>query len=365
MNTNNSYCVIMAGGSGQRLWPVSRANHPKQFLDLAYTGKSLLRHTFERCSSFIPVENIIVVTATKFEKTVKEQLPELPEENLLLEPYTRNTAPCIAYATYTILSRNPSANILFSPSDNYISEQEVFRSLTCRALEFVEGADVLITLGIVPSRPDTNYGYIQVEGGKGNFEIGSPVKVKTFTEKPNRSLAEVFVGSGEFLWNSGMFVAQASGLKDEMETYNPEVTALFKGWEKAIGTKKEKAFIDRVYTDCPWTSFDYGLLERTDNAWIMPCDFDWIDIGNWASVYDYIPGKDQDGNYVIDNPHIVQDCRKVLALSSNKGKLIALKGLDDFIVVDTEDALLICPKDDHEVKEILSGLAMPQYEKYR
>lgn len=365
MNTNNSYCVIMAGGSGQRLWPVSRVNHPKQFLDIAPGGKSLLRHTYDRFSSFIPKENIIVVTAARFASEVKASIPELLQENLLLEPYTRNTAPCIAYATYTILQRNPSANIIFSPSDNYILDQEKFAAFVHRALEFVDGADVLITLGVVPSRPDTNYGYIQVAGGNGKIEIGAPVKVKTFTEKPNRELAKVFVDSGEFLWNSGMFVAQAGGLKDEMETYNTEVTALFKGWEKAIGTKKEKAFIERVYTDCPWTSFDYGLLERTDNAWIMPCDFDWIDIGNWASVYDYIPSKDDQGNYVINNPHIMQDCKRVLAFSSNKEKLIALKGLEDFIVVDTEDALLICPRDDHKVKEILSGLAMPQYEKFR
>lgn len=365
MNINNSYCVIMAGGYGQRLWPVSRSNRPKQFLDLAYIGKSLIRHTYERFLDFIPEKNMIVVTSARFADMVREQIPELPEENLLLEPYTRNTAPCIAYATYTILGRNPDANIIFSPSDNYISDPEVFKKLAGRALEFVEGADVLITLGIVPSRPDSNYGYIQVSGGKGNIHIGSPVKVKTFTEKPDRALAKVFVDSGEFLWNSGMFVAHAAGLRDEMETYNPEVTALFNGWEKFIGTAQEKPFIDRVYTDCPWTSFDYGLLERTDNAWIMPCDFSWIDIGNWASVYDYSAGKDEDGNVVFGNPKLLQDCDGVLAFSTNKDKLLAIKGLDDYIVIDTDDALLVCPKDDSQVKEILSGLAMPEYEKYR
>lgn len=365
MNINNSYCVIMAGGYGQRLWPVSRSNRPKQFLDLAYIGKSLIRHTYERFQDFIPAQNIIVVTSTKFADMVREQIPELPAENLLLEPYTRNTAPCIAYATYTILRRNPNANIIFSPSDNYISDPDVFRKLSARALEFVEGADVLITLGIVPNRPDTNYGYIQVAGGKGNITIGSPVKVKTFTEKPDLALAKVFVDSGEFLWNSGMFVSHAAGLKDEMETYNPEVTALFKGWEKFIGTPQEKPFIERVYTDCPWTSFDYGLLERTDNAWIMPCDFNWIDIGNWASVYDYAPGKDSDGNVVFGNQKLLQDCGGTLAFSTNRSKLLAVKGLDDYIVVDTDDALLICPKGDSEVKGILSALAMPEYEKYR
>ena len=365
MNINNSYCVIMAGGYGQRLWPVSRSNRPKQFLDLAYIGKSLIRHTYERFLDFIPERNVIVVTSARFADMVREQIPELPEANLLLEPYTRNTAPCIAYATYTILRRNPDANIIFSPSDNYISDPEVFKKLAGRALEFVEGADVLITLGIVPNRPDSNYGYIQVVGGKGNIHIGSPVKVKTFTEKPDRALAKVFVDSGEFLWNSGMFVAHAAGLRDEMETYNPEVTALFKGWEKFIGTSREKPFIERVYTDCPWTSFDYGLLERTDNAWIMPCDFNWIDIGNWASVYDYSAGKDDSGNVVFENPKLLQGCSEVLAFSTNKGKLLAIKGLDDYIVIDTDDALLICPKNDSEVKEILSGLAMPEYERYR
>ena len=365
MNQNNSYCVIMAGGYGQRLWPVSRTGRPKQFLDLAFLGKSMIRHTYERFLDFIPAENIIVVTSTKFADAVHEQIPELPAENLLLEPYMRNTAPCIAYATYTILRRNPEANIIFSPSDNYISDPEEFKRLVARTLEFVEGADVLITLGIVPSRPDTNYGYIQVVGGKGNINIGSPVKVKTFTEKPDASLAKVFVDSGEFLWNSGMFVSHAAGLKDEMETYNPEVTALFRGWDKNIGTPSEKSFIEKAYTDCPWTSFDYGLLERTDNAWIMPCDFNWIDIGNWASVYDYTPGKDADGNVTYDNPHLFQDCSEVMAFSSDRSKLLAIKGLDDYIVVDTPDALLICPKSDSDVKSILSGLAMPEFEKYR
>lgn len=355
----------MAGGYGQRLWPVSRTGRPKQFLDLAFLGKSMIRHTYERFLDFIPAENIIVVTSTKFADAVHEQIPELPTENLLLEPYMRNTAPCIAYATYTILSRNPEANIIFSPSDNYISDPEEFKRLVARALEFVEGADVLITLGIVPSRPDTNYGYIQVVGGKGNISIGSPVKVKTFTEKPDASLAKVFVDSGEFLWNSGMFVSHAAGLKDEMETYNPEVTALFRGWDKNIGTPSEKSFIEKAYTDCPWTSFDYGLLERTDNAWIMPCDFNWIDIGNWASVYDYTPGKDADGNVTYDNPHLFQGCSEVMAFSSDRSKLLAVKGLDDYIVVDTPDALLICPKSDSDVKSILSGLAMPEYERYR
>lgn len=355
----------MAGGYGQRLWPVSRTGRPKQFLDLAFLGKSMIRHTYERFLDFIPAENIIVVTSTKFADAVHGQIPELPAENLLLEPYMRNTAPCIAYATYTILQRNPDANIIFSPSDNYISDPEEFKRLVARALEFVEGADVLITLGIIPSRPDTNYGYIQVVGGKGNINIGSPVKVKTFTEKPDASLAKVFVDSGEFLWNSGMFVSHAAGLKDEMETYNPEVTALFRGWDKNIGTPSEKSFIEKAYTDCPWTSFDYGLLERTDNAWIMPCDFNWIDIGNWASVYDYTPGKDADGNVTYDNPHLFQDCSEMMAFSSNRSKLLAIKGLDDYIVVDTPDALLICPKSDSDVKAILSGLAMPEYERYR
>ena len=355
----------MAGGYGQRLWPISRTGRPKQFLDLAFLGKSMIRHTYERFLDFIPAENIIVVTSTKFADAVREQIPELPSENLLLEPYMRNTAPCIAYATYTILRRNPDANIIFSPSDNYISDPEVFKRLAGRALEFVEGADVLITLGIVPSRPDTNYGYIQVVGGKGNISIGSPVKVKTFTEKPDASLAKVFVESGEFLWNSGMFVSHAAGLKDEMETYNPEVTALFRGWDRNIGTPSEKSFIEKAYTDCPWTSFDYGLLERTDNAWIMPCDFNWIDIGNWASVYDYTPRKDADGNVTFDNPHLFQDCNGVMALSTDRSKLLAVRGLDDFVVVDTPDALLICPKNDPDVKAVLSGLAMPEYERYR
>ncbi len=365
MNKSNVYCVIMAGGSGSRLWPVSRTSCPKQFLHVTGNDKTLLRQTYDRFSDFILPENIVVVTSARFAPIVEGQIPELLPENLLLEPYTRNTAPCIAWATYTILHRNPDATIIFSPSDNYITDQEQFRSLASASLEFADREDVLVTLGIVPNRPDPNYGYIQVVGGKGNYSVGTPAKVKTFTEKPDRNLAEIFVDSGEFLWNSGIFAAHASVLREEMETYNPEVTTLFKGWENAIGSVSEKSFIERAYTDCPWTSFDYSLLERTLNAWIMPCDFRWLDIGNWASVYDYVEKKDEEGNASEGGPVISRNCRNTLIINEEHGKLVAAKGLDNFIVVNTEDALLICPKDDRSVKELLSTLAMPQYEKWR
>ena len=365
MNKSNAYCVIMAGGAGLRLWPVSRTSCPKQFLDIfGLDHKTLLRHSYERFAEFIAPENIVVVTSSRFADLVRKQIPELLPENLLLEPYTRNTAPCITWATYTILSRNPQANIIFSPSDNYIKDQEAFRDMIVRSLDFVEGADVLVTLGVVPNRPDSNFGYIQVVGGQNSYSVGTPVKVKTFTEKPDRVLAKIFVDSGEFLWNSGMFAAHANALKAELETYNPEVTALFKGWQKAIGTPAEKAFVERAYTDCPSTSFDYSLLERTEIAWIMPCDFNWIDIGNWASVYDYARVKDENGNVNIGSTVLSKDCSGNLYVGA-PSKLLAVKGLDNFIVVDTEDALLICPKDDRSVKELLSSLAMPEYEKWR
>lgn len=365
MNKSNAYCVIMAGGAGLRLWPVSRTACPKQFLDIfGLEHKTLLRHSYERFADFIAPENIVVVTSSRFAALVREQIPELLPENLLLEPYTRNTAPCITWATYTILKRNPDANIIFSPSDNYIKDPDAFRDMVTRSLEFVEGADVLVTLGVVPNRPDPNFGYIQVVGGQNSYCVGTPVKVKTFTEKPDRVLAKIFVDSGEFLWNSGMFAAHASALKDELETYNPEVTALFRGWQKAIGTPSEKAFVERAYTDCPSTSFDYSLLERTEIAWIMPCDFNWFDIGNWASVYDYASEKDENGNVTIGGQSLSRDCSGNLFVG-HPSKLIAVKGLDNFIVVDTGDALLICPKDDKSVKELLSTLAMPQYEKWR
>ena len=365
MNINNCYCVIMAGGSGTRFWPVSRAAKPKQFIDMADSGKTFIRETYERFLDVVPQENIIVVTATKYRDLVMEQIPEIKEENLLLEPYSRNTAPCIAFATYTLLKRNPNAHMIVTPADHAIDDVELFKSTMRQALEYVDQNDVLMTLGVVPTRPDTNYGYVQAVGGRGAYESNDPMPVKTFTEKPDRAMAELFISTGEFFWNSGIFVWRAETIKEEIEKHLPEVTGSFTGWEMALGSKIESEFVTRAFTDCTNISIDYGVMEKTDRAWIYPVKFGWSDIGTWESLYNHISEKDAYKNAVEVESTLLEETSGSLVISTDKKKLIAIKGLDNYMVIDTEDALVICPKDDKSFKEFISGIIMPEYEKYR
>ena len=365
MNREHCYCVIMAGGTGVRFWPVSRAAKPKQFLDVADTGKTFIQSTYERFLRVVPKENILIVTGDRYRDIVMEQLPDLAPENLLLEPYSRNTAPCIAYATYTLLKRDPQARMVVTPSDHMIDNEELFAETIRKAFDYIEENDVLMTLGVVPTRPDTNYGYIQAYGGSDVYKNDKPMQVKTFTEKPDRDLAKVFISTGEFFWNAGIFLWKAETIRKKMEKYLPEVTALFKGWENALGTSVEYEFIARAYTGCRNISIDYGVMEKTDKAWMYPVKFGWGDIGTWESLYNIIPEKDANGNAVSAEKTLIENTRNLLVVSPEKKKLIAIKGLEDYMVVDTEDALVICPKDDKKFKDFISGLGMPEYEKYR
>lgn len=364
MLNNHFYCIIMAGGIGSRFWPISRVSKPKQFLDFAATGKSFLRFTYDRMKAVIPDDNIIVVSLKAYEDQVRTQLPELKKENLLLEPYNRNTAPCLAYATYTLLKRDPLAVMAVTPSDHIINNHSAFNETLNNALCYAAGTEALITLGVVPSRPDPNFGYIQMMG---RAEDGRPVKVKTFTEKPTEELAKVFMETGEFLWNSGIFVWKASTIRDELERYAPEITNLWEGWGDYLQSQREEEFIERIYTDMPRISIDYAVMEKTSNAWVYPAKFRWADIGNWNSLYEYLAHHDEDGNAMNLrlNKSLLKDCTGNIVYSDRQGKLLALRGLEDFIVIDTEDVLMICPRDEEKLKEFLCQLAMPEFEDYR
>ena len=364
MKIDNRYCVIMAGGAGTRFWPISRTARPKQFLDVAETGKTFLQQTYERCLRIVPPENILVVSAERYQELVKEQLPGLDASNLLLEPYSRNTAPAVAYCTYALLKRNPEALAAIIPSDHIIDNDEVFSQTISKAFGYVEEKDVLMTLGIIPSRPDTNYGYVQVCGGREAYKSNEPLQIKTFTEKPDKTLAEIFISTGEFLWNAGIFLWKAQTIRQEMERHTPQITGQFEGWEAAIGSKIEKEFIQRAYTGCPNISLGYSVMEKTDRAWIYPAQFGWQDIGTWESLYNYIP-KDSNGNAISAEKTLMENVNGNLIVSQEKKKLIAIKGLEDYMVIDTEDALVICPKDDKKFKDFISGIGMPEFEKYR
>ena len=363
MPDNHHYCIIMAGGVGSRFWPISRASQPKQFLDFSIQGRSFLRRTFDRMKAVIPEENILVVSLERYQDQVRSQLPELCEENLLLEPYNRNTAPCIAYATYTILRRDPAAITIVTPADHAIAQHSVFNKTLQEALIYAGEADVLITLGIIPTRPDPNFGYIQMAGRP---QDGQPVKIKTFTEKPDEDLARVFIETGEFLWNSGIFVWRADMIRQELERLAPQISRLWADWYEVIGTEGEKAFLERIYTDMPRISIDYAVMEKTDKAWVYPARFRWADIGNWESLYEYLAYHDDRGNALNrTSRRLLKDCTDNIVYATRDDKLLAIRGLDDFIVIDTEDVLMICPRDEQKLKEFLLQLAMPEYEEYR
>lgn len=358
------YCAILAGGIGSRFWPISRESMPKQFLDFTNAGKSFLRLTYDRMKTIVPEENIIIVSLERYRDLVTEHIPELPAENLLLEEYNRNTAPSVAYATYSVLRRDPEAVMVVTPSDHVIGDEALFTSTVLNSLRHAERSDALITLGIMPTRPDPNFGYIQAVG---DFYDSHHIKVKTFVEKPSEELAQVFIDTGEFLWNSGIFIWKASVIRGELEKYAPEITKLWAGWEEALGTPEERGFVQRIYaSDLPRIAIDYAVMEKTDKAWVYPAKFSWADIGNWNSLYDYLSHHDSDGNANnFKGKSLLRNCRDNIIYSDRGNKLTAIRGLEDFVVIDTDDVLFICPRADKDFNSLLSELAMPEFKEFK
>ncbi len=363
MKTNrNHYCVIMAGGIGSRFWPVSRDSRPKQFLDILGTGRTFIQATYDRFCKIIPKDNIIVVTSVQHAALVKEQLPDLPMENILSEPYRRNTAPCIAYAVYKLRKRNPDASVVVAPCDHLILDSDLFLKTIEAALDFTAVYDRLYTIGIEPTRPDTNYGYIQTDRSNTRDVAGTTgYMVKTFTEKPDEELARKFVDSGEFLWNSGIFIWKVTTIIREMEQLLPEVAGLFERGEDCFDTDGEQKYVEMVYRDCPKISIDYGVMEKTQLARVLPGSFGWSDLGTWTSLYQIARNKDAAGNVVRAADGVGMVDKKLtgtMVISYEKGKLVVVKGLDNYLVVNTDDVLLICPKDDASVKNVITDLSM-------
>ncbi len=350
----------MAGGIGSRFWPMSRTNFPKQFLDILNTGRTLIQSTFDRFATFIPVENIYIVTADAYRDIVKQQLPDIPEENILCEPSRKNTAPCIAYVSYKLAQLNPDANLICAPADHLILDVEAFKQTCLSALEFTDHIKALLTLGIKPTNPNTGYGYIQFEP----LAVSNNVyKVKTFTEKPDRDLAKTFVASGDFLWNAGIFVWQVRNIVKAFEQLLPELHEMFDAEKSNYNTPKEKEAIDRIYPQCVNISIDYGIMEKADNVYVIPSSFGWSDLGTWASAYETIE-KDYLDNAVAGNQVMIFDATKNMIHADNK-KLIVVQGLEDYIIVDTKDVLLICQKDkEQEIKEYVAEVKRNKGEKY-
>lgn len=326
MNPDN-YCVIMGGGIGSRFWPYSRKNLPKQFLDFFGTGQSLIRQTYDRYSKVVPPENIFVITNVQYKELVMQHLPQLPEERILLEPTRRNTAPCIAWASMHIRRLNPKANIIVAPADHLILKEAEFVEALTKGLDFVARSPQLLTLGIKPNRPETGYGYIQVdEQREGDFH-----KVKTFIEKPELEFAKVFIESGEFYWNSGIFLWNVQTILDAFDRIMPDIAGRVSQGEEG-------------FASCPNISIDYGIMEKADNVYVQLCDFGWADLGTWESLHEASP-KDMHRNVTINGHTLLYDCSDNM-IAVPKDKLVVLHGLEGYLVADTGNVLLICRKDD-------------------
>ena len=345
----NNYCVIMAGGVGSRFWPFSRNEKPKQFLDFFGTGRSLLQMTIDRFRPIVPIENILIVTNILYRDQVLEQIPDLQSSQVLCEPARRNTAPCIAYAVARIKAMrrgmvNENANIVVAASDHLILQEDKFRETITSCFDFIEKNDALLTLGMKPTRPETGYGYIQ----KGNEAIGNETicQVKAFTEKPNLELAKVFLESGDFLWNSGIFIWSLQSIETALQKHMPELAQKFAQGANQMGTVNEDAFIQEMFPTCPSISIDYGLMEKAQNVYVMPSDFGWSDLGTWGSLYD-LSTKDEAENVTLHCDATYYDSHGNI-VTLPKGRLAVIQGLEDSIVAESNGVLLICKRNDEQ-----------------
>jgi mannose-1-phosphate guanylyltransferase len=355
---NLNFVVIVAGGMGTRFWPQSKVNKPKQFLDVLGLGRTLLQSTFDRYAKIVPVENIHVITVAEYKDIVINQLPEVHEDNIFIEPERKNTAPCIVYSCYKIGIKHPDANILIAPADHLILNEDRFFNTINNSFSFASKNNVLITIGIKPTRPATGYGYIQYIESENEFK-----EVKTFTEKPNEELAKTFLQSGDFLWNAGIFIWNFKSLQENLELYVNDVYALFELIKDDINTKKEPQSISNVYSRLQNISIDYALLEKSKMVRVISADFEWSDLGTWNSVYEQ-KDKDYLGNAVNGtNVRIYNASNNLIAVPENK--LVIVEGLDDFIIVDTNETLMILKKNnEQEVKTFTTDLKRDKLDQY-
>lgn len=350
----DNYCVIMGGGIGSRFWPFSRETRPKQFLDFFGTGRSLLQQTFDRFSQIIPVENIYIATNELYADLVMEQLPELNSNQVLLEPTRRNTAPCIAYASYHIQAINPNANIVVTPADHLILQEQHYLKNIQTGLNFVSKFPSLLTLGVKPSRPETGYGYIQTEEGGTSDNIQ---KVKAFTEKPNYELAKVFYESGDFFWNSGIFIWNVKTILSAFGKYLPDMITRFEQGAGKYNTPEEKTFIAEQYPMCQNISIDYGVMEKANNVYMLVADFGWSDLGTWGSLYDLAKKDDQQNATLKCQSIFIESANNLITLP--EGKLAVVQGLEDYIIVESDNVLLVCRKSEEQrIKQFVADVNM-------
>jgi mannose-1-phosphate guanylyltransferase len=348
----NYYAILMAGGVGSRFWPVSTTEFPKQFHDMLGSGETLIQKTFSRLSKLIPAENILILTNEKYNDLVLEQLPQVKQEQVLLEPAMRNTAPCILYASLKIQKQNPDAVMVVAPSDHWIEDETAFTENLKQCFDFCAKESALMTLGIQPTFPNTGFGYIEFDKTDAN-----PIKkVKQFREKPDYETAKSFLDSGNFLWNGGIFIWSAKTITEAFATFQPQMNSLFQQGFDSYNTTSEKQFIDQNYSLAENISIDYAVMEKADNVYVLPATFDWNDLGTWGSLHEKLD-KDDNNNAVVNAKVVLENASNNI-VRSDADKLIIIDGLHDYIIVDREGILLIYPKSkEQDIKAVVAKLS--------
>ncbi len=346
----NTYCVIMAGGIGSRFWPLSRTERPKQFVDALGIGKTFIQLTYERFSPFISDDHFLVMTGAAYKDLVLEQLPMLNPEQVLCEPMRRNTAPCIAYAAYKLKSINPNATMVVTPSDQYVGDTDTFGTVIKESLEYASQNECLMTVGITPTYPATGYGYIQMDEAD---KAQTFKKVSAFKEKPEIERAKEFLATGNFVWNSGMFVWSVDNICKNLEQHLPDIAELFEGISKDYGTTNEQSAVNSAFEASRSISIDYGVMEQAEVVMVRCAEFGWNDIGSWGALYAQLD-KDENENVIAGNDMLISNTKSCLIKGTVSEKRVIVDGVEDMLVVDTEDVLMICPrKDENHVKQLI------------
>ena len=350
MNVSNNNLVIMAGGVGSRFWPMSTQEKPKQFIDVLGCGRTFIQLTFDRFKGVVPPENVWVVTSANYFDIVKEQLPEIPESNILLEPCRRNTAPCIAYVSWRIKKNNTKANLIISPSDHIVLDTEEFKRVINSALDYTADSDAIVTLGMKPTRPETGYGYIQADLSTASLRNNNIFRVDAFKEKPNLETAKVYVSQKEYFWNSGIFVWNVNTIVNALRIYQTDIAEIFESLMPYLGTSSEQKMINEKFPLCNNISIDYAVMEKAEEIFVYPANFGWSDVGSWGSLQTIVD-KDVRGNALVgDNIKVfeTQNC----IIHTTEEKKVVVQGLDGYIVAEKGDTLLICKlSEEQRIKE--------------
>lgn len=336
----------MAGGVGSRFWPMSTPERPKQFIDVLGVGRSLIQLTVDRFETVIPMENVWIVTSEKYKNIVMEQLPEVPETQILLEPCMRNTAPCIEYVSRKIHAKYPDANLVFSPADHIVLDVNTFRSVIKNSLEFTEKREAILTLGMMPTRPETGYGYIKRQQESESELVEGIYKVEAFKEKPNLETAKSYLEEGGYYWNAGIFIWNAKMVVNTISMLVPDLALVFDKIEPYFYTDKEQEIVNQYFPTCPNISIDYAVMEKSKEVFVYPANFGWSDLGTWGSLYTHLD-QDENNNATVGQNINMVDCKNCVVHTPSERKVV-IQGLDNYIIAESDNTLLICKKEEEQ-----------------